>query len=61
VSKRELPRCSVERCTRRAGAIIGGTLFCGQHALKKMQERSRREARCAGSAIPGKADQLQPS
>jgi hypothetical protein len=61
MSKRELPPCSVARCTRTAGAIIAGALYCGQHALERLQERSRRDARCAGSEVHGQADQLLPS
>jgi hypothetical protein len=45
MSKRKLPPCSVARCTRTAGAIIAGALYCGQHALERFEERSRRDAR----------------
>jgi hypothetical protein len=60
MSKRELPPCSVACCKRTAGAIIANTLYCGQHALKKFQERSRKDAPCTGSTVHGQTDQLLP-
>ena len=43
--KPELPSCSVLRCDRVAGAVVDGSLLCGEHAVEAMQRRKLRANR----------------
>jgi len=38
MSKPDLPPCSVWHCKRAAGAIINGSLLCGEHAVEDLEK-----------------------
>jgi hypothetical protein len=41
LSQIDLPRCSANGCSRAAGVIIRGSLYCSEHASRVIADRSK--------------------
>lgn len=53
MSQADLPPCSIHGCSRAAGVIIKGVLYCGEHASRRLSERANRANRAPGTDEPG--------